>query len=134
MTIFLGIVLDPFWEDDRMIYFINTTIIYLEWRKPTPRIFRSAFFPNENKRARLFREGSRLPFRLPPSSCPPFYRVFPRRHLPCQKLFPLEIYRFGENRGVISWRTKQRERIGWSRSSKNNWRPLLSLSSLIRPA
>lgn len=29
----------------------------------------------------------------------------------CQKLFPLEIYRSGENRGVISGRTKQRKRL-----------------------
>lgn len=29
----------------------------------------------------------------------------------CQKLFPLEIYRSAENRGVISGRTKQRKRL-----------------------
>lgn len=72
------------------------------------------FFPNEDERKRLFRGGSRLPFRPPVL----LYRVLPRRHLPCQKLFPLEIYRSGENRGVISGRTKQREcRAGRSRSS-----------------
>lgn len=36
-------------------------------------------------------------------------RVLPRPRLSCQKLFPLEIYRPGENRGVISGRAKQRE-------------------------
>lgn len=74
------------------------------------------FFQTKINARGCFEEDLVYPFAFPPF-CPPFYRVFPRRHLPCQKLFPLEIYRFGENRGVISWRTKQRERVGRSRSS-----------------
>lgn len=51
---------------------------------------------------------SRRGFAYPSAPCPSLPCSPSRRHLPCQKLFPLEIYRSGENRGVISGRTKQR--------------------------
>lgn len=132
---FVEIILDPFGKDDRMIYFINTIVIYRMTQTDPSNLPICFFFQAKINARGCFEKDS--PLTLSPSllPIPPFSltAIYPAKSYFRWKFIALARI---EASFPISGRTKQRELAGRDvvLRSKNNWRPLLSPSSLIRPA